>query len=184
MLKFAQGRGLVAQNVALAVSIKDDGRGAKGPLREGVDFPSRAELKILMESASDRRRPLLVTAIFTGLRASELRGLVWSDVDLDAGIVHVRQRADAWGDIGPPKSKAGKRDIPLAPTVINTLRQWREVCPRGELGLTDASGKPRYDFHRLRHAVASLFIAYLGWTPKRIQTVMGHYDIRPVWSLV
>jgi integrase len=31
-----------------------------------------------------RRRPLLVTAIFTGMRSSELRGLRWQDVDLDA----------------------------------------------------------------------------------------------------
>jgi hypothetical protein len=33
---------------------------------------------------------------------------------------------------------------------------------------------PRYGFHSLRQAAASLFIAYLGWTPKRVQTVLGH----------
>lgn len=57
------------------------------------------------------------------------------NVDLDAGIVHVRQRAGNWANIGSTKSKAGKRDIPLAPIVINTLRQWQQVCPKGELGL-------------------------------------------------
>ena len=52
---------------------------------------------------------LVVTAVFTGLRASELRGLRWEDVDLDHGELTVRQRADRWGSIGSPKSDAGKR---------------------------------------------------------------------------
>jgi integrase len=135
-LKFAQGRGLVAQNVAAAVRIKTDTREAsQGPLRAGVDFPSMAELKLLMDNTANHWRPFLITAIFTGMRVSELRGLPWSDVDLKAGVIHVRQRADAWGTIGPTKSKAGKRDIPLAPIVLNTLRQWKLECPKGELDL-------------------------------------------------
>jgi integrase len=223
MLTFAQRRGLVAQNVALAVRIKSDIReSSRGPLRVGVDFPSMAELNSLIENSSARRRPFIVTAIFTGMRLSELRGLRWSDVDLDAGTIHVRQRADLWGHIGPPKSKAGKRDIPLAPIVVNTLKQWRTDCPKGEIdlvfpngrgkiermsnihehawyplqikcGLTvdtgrkDAEGNSilshRYGFHMLRHAAASLFIAYLGWTPKRLQTVMGHSSINMTFDL-
>ena len=39
------------------------------------------------------------------------------------------------------------------------------------------------DFHALRHAAASLFIAYLGWTPKRVQTVMGHSSINMTFDL-
>ena len=35
----------------------------------------------------------------------------------------------------------------------------------------------------LRHAAASLFIAYLGWTPKRVQTVMGHSSIKMTFDL-
>ena len=141
-LTFAQGRGLVAQNVARSVNIKkDDREDSSGPLRAGVDFPSRAELKTLMDSAEGRWRPLLITAVFTGMRASELRGLRWSDVDLNVGIIHVRQRADAWGTIGPPKSKAGKRDIPLAPTVINTLSAWEPDCPKGTMNLVFPNGR-------------------------------------------
>jgi integrase len=140
------------------------------------------------------------------MRASELRGLRWQDVDLDAGVAHVRQRADAWRKIGAPKSAAGTRDIPLVPMAINALRQWRLACPIGELdlvfpnscgrvenhtntlkrfwfplqracGITDGAGKARYAFHSLRHAAASLFIAHLGWTPKRVQAVLGHASI-------
>ena len=46
------------------------------------------------------------------MRASEFRGLRWQDVDLDEGILHVTQRADAWRHIGAPKSAAGTRTIP------------------------------------------------------------------------
>jgi integrase len=136
MLTFAQGRGLVAQNVARGVRIKADNREAtSGPLRAGVDFPTMAELNTLIENSTGRWRPFIITAIFTGMRLSELRGLRWDDVDLNAGQIHVRQRADGWQKIGPTKSKAGKRDIPLAPLVINTLKQWRIECPQGELDL-------------------------------------------------
>jgi len=47
------------------------------------------------------------------------------------GVIHVRERADAWGQMEPPKSKAGKRHIPLAPLVLNTLRERRIDCPKG-----------------------------------------------------
>ena len=221
MLSFAQAQGLVAQNVALAVRIKiDDRTSSAGPLRAGVDFPTRSELNSAIEKATGRWRPLIITAIFTGMRASELRGLAWRDVNLDAGVVHVRQRADAWNNIGPPKSKAGKRDIPLAPVVINALNQWKESCPKGKLDLVFPNGSgniesltniwkrfwaplqmtcgmsvetlddkqqrtliPRYGFHALRHVAASLFIQYLGWSPKRLQTVMGHSSVRMTFDL-
>jgi integrase len=79
--------------------------------------------------------------MFSGMRASELRGLPWTNVDLDAGVIHVRQRADAWGKIGKPKSKAGSRDIPLAPIVINTLREWKVLCPKRETDKKDDAGQ-------------------------------------------
>jgi hypothetical protein len=40
----------------------------------------------------------------------------------------------------------------------------------------------RYNFHLLRHT-ASLFITYLRWPPKRIQTVMGHASVRITFDL-
>ena len=82
-----------------------------------------------------RFRPLLLTAIFTGLRASELRGLKWADVDLKLGEVHVRQRADRYGKIGRTKSEAGERVVPLPPMVVAVLREHRLACPNVALGL-------------------------------------------------
>jgi integrase len=205
-IAFAQGRGLVAQNVAAGVKLKASERTAStGPLRAGVDFPTKTELKALIDHAPARWRPLIITAVLTGMRISELRGLSWRDVDLARGIIRVRQRADAWRTIGSPKSRAGKRDIPLAPLVVNTLREWKLRCPKGELELVfpnsvgrpvtvpnlrdrvlgpllAAAGispayRPKYGWHSLRHAAASLFIEQLGWSPKRLQAVMGHASI-------
>jgi integrase len=184
-------------------------------MREGKDFPSKAELRAMLDAAPEKSRAFIVTLIFTGMRISELRGLPWRDVDLGAGVIHVRQRADAWAHIGRPKSKAGSRDIPLAPIVINALQSWCAACPKGELDLVfpnrhgrvqtlqnlrgrvftplqqtcgitvdgQITSKAKYGFHALRHAAASLFIAHLGWTPKRVQTVMGHAKISMTYDL-
>lgn len=200
----AQRRGLVAYNAASPVRV-DERRREIARLAVGVDIPAKADVRVILGHAEGRMRPLLVTAIFTGMRSSELRGLVWDAVDFDRGVIHVRQRADRWGTIGAPKSAAGRREIPMSPMVVNTLREWRLVCPRGSLdlvfpngagrvethsnhmnrgwyplqraaGLTDEHGRPRYDFHALRHFCASWLIEQ-GFAPKRIQTWLGHSSV-------
>ena len=83
-----------------------------------------------------------MTAIFTGLRASELRGLTWSDVDFAKSRIHVRQRADRYNAIGRPKSEAGDRYVPIPAPLVNVLREWRLVCPKKDTGKRDAEGEP------------------------------------------
>src|SRR5215831_14450588 len=66
ILADAQERGLVAQNVVH--SRRADG---KGKLKIGVDIPSPTEMRAIvgkLDSAAGRFRPVLLTAIFTGLR--------------------------------------------------------------------------------------------------------------------
>jgi integrase len=138
LLKDAQRRGNVAQNVALAVKKIDADKRGEHWLKIGVDIPTGDEIRAILAAAGQRVRPLLLTAIFTGLRSSEpseLRGLRWSDVDLKCGELHVRQRADRYGVIGKPKSAAGHRTVPLGPMVINVLREWKLACPKGEHNL-------------------------------------------------
>ena len=55
----------------------------KGKLKIGVDIPTREEIKAIVDNLQGRWRSILLTAIFTGLRASELRGLRWENVDFD-----------------------------------------------------------------------------------------------------
>jgi integrase len=145
ILTEAQGRGLVAQNVVKGMRAGRRGRDRdvrverrqRGKLKVGVDIPSPAEIRVLIPELKGRRRgQLLLTAIFTGLRSSELRGLRWSDVDLKRAVIHVRQRADTYNTIGALKSEAGERTVPLPPIVVSTLREWKLACPKSELDLT------------------------------------------------
>lgn len=116
-------------------------------LEIGVDIPTTAEIKALIGAAKGRWRPLLITAVFTGLRASELRGLRWADVDLSAGVLHVRQRADRYHDIGLPKTDAGQRKVPLTPMTVNTLKEWKLACPKGEMNLVFPTGAGKVEGH-------------------------------------
>ena len=153
ILADAQERGLVAQNVvrSLRGSRRRGKEGQadkrqKGKLKIGVDIPAPDEIRAIIAHLSGRWRPLLLTAIFTGLRASELRGLRWADINLKGGELHVRQRADRYGVIGRPKSAAGERAVPLAPMLVNALREWKLACPKSDLDLAfpTATGRPHY----------------------------------------
>jgi integrase len=201
VLKDARRRGTLASNPAEGVSITVDGR-AKRKLEVGRDIPTRAEISAIIAAATGPARPFLMTAIFTGLRASELRGLSWRDVDFGAGLVHVRQRADRFNKLGAPKSASSARTVPLPPVVTNTLREWRLQCPKAsDLVFGTASGKPQghgkifmgwlrptlaaagiskpYGLHCFRHFFCSWCInrpeeGGRGLSLKQAQTLMGH----------
>jgi integrase len=135
-------------------------RRQKGKLKVGVDIPTLDEMRAVIAHLESRWRPMLLTAIFTGLRASELRGLRWADVDLRRGEIHVRQRADRWRVLGPPKSEAGERPIPLLPMVVNALREWKLACPKGDLDLAFPNGAGRIEDHSN--------IVERGWIPAQL----------------
>jgi integrase len=189
----AQDRGLVAQNVMHRRRARNgysDTR-QKRRLEVGVDIPTPGDIRALIPHLRDgrgtapcRERALILTAVFCGLRSSELRGLRWADVDLERSELHVRQRADRYSEIGPTKSAAGQRSIPMLPMLVNALRQWKLASAGDGLvfpgwrgrplthvtiirfhwhplqvraGLLSADGKgPRYPgIHALRHWFAS-----------------------------
>ena len=123
ILSHAQSRGLVAQNVARDVRIDDRPRDSE-QLEFGRSIPTREEAGRLFDGAERWFRVMVLLAAATGMRSSELRGLEWSAVDLKAERVTVRQRADQWGAVGKPKTKAGQRTLDLVPAVAAELRQW------------------------------------------------------------
>jgi integrase len=110
-------------------------------------IPTKAELQAIIAFASGRWRPLILVAIFCGLRGSELRGLRWADIDFEGRHISVAQRADAFHTIGRLKSKAGYRSIPMPPMVVNALREWRLLCPKGDLGLVFPTGNGNVESH-------------------------------------
>ncbi|MFL6797462.1 MAG: tyrosine-type recombinase/integrase [Xanthobacteraceae bacterium] len=138
LLADAQERGELAQNVVRSLRA-GRGRGKdrrverrlRKRLKVGVDIPTPDEIRRIVHALPGSRwRPLLLTAIFTGLRASELRGLRWEDIDLSKRELHVRQRADRYKKIGQPKSESGQRTVPLPPIVVEALREWKLSYPR------------------------------------------------------
>jgi integrase len=154
LISDAQERGLVSRNVVRDLRAKrrkgkerQAERRQRGKLKIGVDIPTREEIRAIIGAAGGRWRPLLLTAIFTGLRASELRGLRWEDVDLEKKELHVRQRADRFNAIGKPKSEAGERTVPLTPMVLNTFREWKLECRNGSLGLVFPTGAGNVESH-------------------------------------
>ncbi len=61
----------------------------------------------------------------TGLRIGEAIGLRWEDVDLENATLSVhRTMSEINGRMieGPPKTKAGRREIALAPQTVEMLR--------------------------------------------------------------
>lgn len=130
ILTDSQRRGLVAQNVARDVKVTRSKRD-----KPKIVIPDKSELKALIDNADVGMKQLVMVAIFAGLRASELRGLRWIDVDLKGRAISVRQRADKYCQLGPPKSEAGYRSIPIGDALVMELRVWKLQCPKGELGL-------------------------------------------------
>ncbi len=160
IFKEARRRGLsnVAPTVGLELDLpeRDDPR----PV-----IPTKPELQAIIARATTHQnrmwRPLALVAVFCGLRASELRGLRWLDVDFDARQINVAQRADASHKIGKLKSKAAYRSLRLSPLVLNALREWKLVCPKADLGLVFPNGLGKVESYAnlIEHGFAPIQIA-------------------------
>jgi len=79
-------------------------------------------------------------ALALGLRQGEALGLRWEDVDLEAGVLHVRQtlmRLTGQGIVfGTPKSKMSRRSVQIPPSLLSNLKAHRieQTARRLELG--------------------------------------------------
>ena len=152
LLADAQERGNIVRNPVHEMRSRrhqrKNGRERRGNnLDIGVDIPTPEEIKLILQAVTGKDRVFLLTAVFSGLRASEMRGLPWKDINLRKGELKVTQRADRHRKIGPPKTEAAQRTIPLPPPVISALREWRLACPKGPLDLVFPNGKGNVEFH-------------------------------------
>ena len=93
--------------------------------------------KLLVAVQNDRLCAAFMLDLATGLRLGELLGLRWNDIDLDNGVLSVKRsitRVKNFDDkvktktvliVQEPKSKSGRRSIPIQENVVKTLRQYR-----------------------------------------------------------
>ncbi|MFN0280625.1 MAG: tyrosine-type recombinase/integrase, partial [Kineosporiaceae bacterium] len=223
-LSAAQRQGLIAVNPAMGPI---DGLywpaptdAAVGP-RAWEPVQTAAFLEFIT-GTDGRLAALFEVAAYTGLRRGELCGLRWSDLDADGRGLRVRhnlvevardripaeqRRCTLCGDehvgrvLKGPKSRAGRRWVPLAVPAQTALRGQRErqavdrrrpyrdhdlvfAAPDGDplrpnavsaefSQLVRACGLPQIRLHDLRHSACSLLLA--GGVPLEVvQMILGH----------
>ena len=180
VLADAKRRGLVTVNVAADTRV-GAGKRHKRKLKAGADFPLPAEVKAMLDGAGPKAKAMVALAALAGLRASELRALRWSDVELGRHpTVTVSQRADAWCAIGSTKAESSQRTVPLD-EAAKAVKAWKLAQAPGRallfgtgtdrpdmLGnlqrrlltpLCASAGVPRYTWHSLRHYAISSWLA-------------------------
>ena len=96
----------------------------------------KAFLKLLDNSENARWKPLFVTMFGTGCRVGEIIGLRWEDVDFDKGVININHNMTYYPraeldfkckiEVGPPKTQAGFRNIPILDNVREVLLQEKE----------------------------------------------------------
>lgn len=144
ILTNAQRRGLVAQNVVTALGRSKVSTRHEARAEVGTDIPTPADIRALIPHLTGRLRPLALTAIFTGLRHSELRGLTWAAIDFAKGELTVSQRLDRYGKLGATKSAAGNRTVPLLPLVANALREHKLATGAAAFVFVNSKGQPEH----------------------------------------
>lgn len=195
-LRHAAGVGLVVDDVGAAIVLPRRRRGRAYEFDERR-FLSRQQLARLLAEIPERWRPLFELLASTGLRISEAIGLrvMDAELDTDAPCVHVR-RAIVNGQLTVPKSRHGRRAIPISPELadrlltLTTCRAETALLFRGAQGAALRPGNLRYRvlipaahragvpwarFHTLRHTCAAMLID-AGASPLRLQRWMGHHS--------
>lgn len=170
-----------------------------------LDYLERDEVARLLAKAEEiasaapatyeerMRWPMVVAAIFGGMRKGELFGLTWSDVHLDASRIDVRRSYR----LAPKSGKA--RHLPMHPELVRVLRLWKQVCPetkdrvvfpvdegrgprmgneRDMVGITSLLRSagchvPEHPWHGMRHTMASHYMM-AGGNILELQKLLGH----------
>ncbi len=157
------------------------------------------QLQHILAIAEEPWHTLFCILTMDGLRAGEVLGLQWRDIDLDRRLLHVRR--SAWyGHVQTAKSKASETVLPIPQLLVTVLKkyqtQWKPN-PQGFLFVTrngrppssnkvveyhlwailDALEIPRCGLHAFRHSHTALLLDS-GATPKVVQRQLRHADAR------
>ena len=168
--------------------------------RDRIEPPERAHE--YLAALPDSERAFWAVALFCGLRRGELRGLRWTNVDFDGGVIRVER---SWDPVQGPvdvKTGAGRRAVPMAFVVRNSWptrrgqdvtvatsssvarRPRRSSRRRSEHARTRRGSKPGSSRSlRTRRATArSRTSSPPGLDWKQISTWAGHGDVRQTWN--
>jgi integrase len=124
LLAHAARRGLVPVNVVSRLE-----RGERPATTEKEKrVVTSDEIRALLEACTPKYRPIIATGVGTGLRLGELLGLVWADIDFEAGFVRVRKQLDLKGARVDPKTPKAVRDVVLSPQLGRVLREHKAAA--------------------------------------------------------
>ena len=169
------------------------------PLQAPAHFLSPQQVQQLLAELQEPCRSMVLLAVLTGLRRGELFALRWGAVDLDKGVLEVRESVYN-GQFNTPKTPSSRRRIPLSSPAVGLLRKLkaqqgemepeslvfvsrrgtplrpenllkREIHPAG-----DRLKMRRVGWHTFRHTHATL-LNELGESLKTAQAILGHSDI-------
>ena len=164
--------------------------------RERIASPTEAVDLIAALPKNDRA--VWATALYAGLRRGELLALRWQDVDLATGIIRVERSWDI-AESRPiePKSRAGRRSVPIASLLRDHLVEHKLGCGRDDGLVFGRSATVPFDattlirrarlrwreaglnpigLHECRHTFASLMIA-AGVNVKALAAYLGHASV-------
>ena len=145
-------------------------------------FLETEEIVKLLSNCSPSLRPIVVMAVFTGMRKGEILGLKWHDIDYKRGIITLLDTKNGQ-----------KREVPMSETVKNAIIQVRKH-PESPYIFCNERGQPRHDirksfstalrksditnfrFHDLRHSFASQLVMS-GVDLNTVRELLGHKDI-------
>ena len=212
-------RGIMAPMRACLTTAVREGLIRSNPARD-IDLPHRPtiesdvedmraltteQLDLFLRVAPARWSTFFHLLAVTGVRISEAIALEWCHVEFDGSAPHVKVRQRiVRGSLGPPKSKYGRRDIPIPHNLVVGLRQlhagtewprdidpvfptttgtvlaphnvWRRVLKPA----AEEAGVPWIGFHTFRHTCASMLFAQ-GRSAVQVQRWLGHHS--PAFTL-
>jgi integrase len=200
LLATAHEEGIIRGNPAAGVRLVIEQTQAEA--EDGhVKALSEDELRALLEQMPAGWRLFFEFLAHTGLRIGEAIALRWSDVDFNRRRVSVERRYYR-GSFAPPKSKYGRRKVPLSEGMAADLEaRWLLiedveglVFPSDAGTVIDSSnlmqrvlkkagrraGVPWVGFHTFRHTCATTLFRS-GLNAKQVQVWLGHHS--PAFTL-
>jgi integrase len=151
------------------------------------------QLATLLQALEEPVRMLAITVAMTGLRIGEVLALRWKNVDFEKSLIRVRE-AVYEGNLSSPKSKSSIRDIPIGPSLKQSLLERRTTAPAEAFVFASRhgtpldshnllgrvlkpackrAGLPPISWHCFRHIHATL-LSDLGESLKTAQAQLGH----------
>ena len=159
--------------------------------RRQTRFATTGQIEAMLGKLKHAKdRALWATALYAGLRRGELTALHREDIDLATGVIRVERGWDQEEGEITPKSKQGRRKVPIPAVLRDRLDAYlldapetgrifigvRDSYDRGRAAAQAAKVEPP-TLHECRHGYASLMIA-AGVNVKALSTFMGHANIR------